>query len=64
MQPISRSNGTRRRCPDSYILYYGTVSQAYSQQVDVGNNLLTTVNGLSNSTTYYFAVRAYTRQVQ
>ena len=37
----------------------GPSHRSYSQQVDVGNSTLTTVNGLSNSTTYYFAVRAY-----
>ena len=42
-----------------YILYYGTGAGSYTQQVDVGNNSVTTVNGLSNGTTYYFAVRAY-----
>jgi hypothetical protein len=42
-----------------YILLYGTASQSYSQQVNVGGATSYTVNGLSAGTTYYFAVRAY-----
>ena len=42
-----------------YILYYGTASQSYSGQVDVGNTTSYTLSGLSDGTTYYLAVRAY-----
>ena len=42
-----------------FVLFYGTASQSYSQQVNVGGATSYTVNGLSAGTTYYFAVRAY-----
>ncbi|MCG3110724.1 MAG: fibronectin type III domain-containing protein [Candidatus Manganitrophus sp. SB1] len=42
-----------------YKLYYGTSSGSYGAPVDVGNQTSFTVNGLSSSQTYYFAVRAY-----
>jgi large repetitive protein len=42
-----------------YILFYGTTSQSYSQQIDVGGVAIYTVSGLTDGTTYYFAVRAY-----
>jgi hypothetical protein len=42
-----------------YILYYGTASQSYSGQVDVGNTTSYTLSGLSDGTTYYVAIRAY-----
>ena len=42
-----------------YVLFYGTASQSYSEQVDVGNTTSYTLGGLSNGTTYYLAVRAY-----
>lgn len=42
-----------------YKVYYGTSSGNYGAPVDVGNQTSFTVNGLSSSQTYYFAVRAY-----
>src|SRR5206468_3411864 len=42
-----------------YLLLYGTASHSYSQQVDVGNTTSYILSGLSDGTTYYFAVRAY-----
>ena len=42
-----------------FVLYYGTASQSYTQQVNVGLVTSYTVNGLSAGTTYYFAVRSY-----
>jgi hypothetical protein len=42
-----------------YLLLYGTASHSYSQQVDVGNTTSYTLSGLSDGTTYYFAVKAY-----
>jgi hypothetical protein len=42
-----------------YIVMYGTQSQAYTSQVDVGNQVQYTLSGLTNGTTYYFAVEAY-----
>ncbi|NKE72133.1 fibronectin type III domain-containing protein [Candidatus Manganitrophus noduliformans] len=42
-----------------YKVYYGTSSGSYGAPVDVGNQTSFTVNGLSSSQTYYFAVSAY-----
>jgi hypothetical protein len=42
-----------------YMLYYGTVSGAYSQSIDVGNTTDYTVGNLIDGKTYYFAVTAY-----
>ena len=42
-----------------YLLLYGTASHSYTQQVDVGNSTSYALNGLSDGTTYCFAVRAY-----
>ena len=40
-------------------MYYGTVPGNYTQNVDVGNVISTTVNGLAECTTWYLAVKAY-----
>ncbi len=45
-----------------YILYYGTASGSYSQQVDVGNTTSHTLSGLTEGVTYYFAATAYDDQ--
>jgi hypothetical protein len=42
-----------------YILYWGTASRVYDRSLDVGNVTQHTVEGLLESRTYYFAVRAY-----
>ena len=42
-----------------YDLSYGTSSGSYSQTLNVGPSISTTVSGLNDGTTYYFAVRAY-----
>jgi Fibronectin type III domain len=42
-----------------YVLVYGTASQSYTQQVDVGYTTSYTLNDLLDGTTYYLAVRAY-----
>jgi len=42
-----------------YILFYGTASHSYSEQVDVGNTTSYAVKNLLDDTTYYFAVCAY-----
>ena len=42
-----------------YIVFYGTASHSYSEQVDVGNTTSYAVKNLLDGTTYYFAVRAY-----
>lgn len=46
-----------------YRMYYGTApgvyQQAYGQGISIGNITTYTVMGLSNGTTYYFAVTAF-----
>jgi hypothetical protein len=42
-----------------YRVYYGTAPGNYTQSVDVGNVTSTTINGLTDCTTYYFGVKAY-----
>ena len=42
-----------------YVLYYGTASDSYSQQIDIGYTTSQSFTNLSGGTTYYFALRAY-----
>jgi len=42
-----------------YILYYGTASRNYSNNIDVGNVTQYTTPDLQDGVTYYFAVTAY-----
>jgi len=42
-----------------YKVYWGTQSRTYLQQLDTGLATTATVPGLSDATTYYFAVTAY-----
>lgn len=42
-----------------YVVYYGLVSGVYTWSVNVGNTTTYTFNGLTNGTTYYFTVKAY-----
>jgi hypothetical protein len=43
-----------------YYLYLGTANTNYSSKIDVGNNTMATITGLSGqSVTYYFAATAY-----
>jgi hypothetical protein len=44
-----------------YILYVGTTSGRYTMRFNVGNYRGTTVSGLQNGRTYFFAVSAYDR---
>ena len=44
--------------PDSYKIYWGETSGAYTGSKDVGNTLEATVDGLENGKTYYFAATA------
>ena len=44
---------------EGYILYYGTTSQAYLHNVDVGNSTSCTISGLEQGQVYYFAATAY-----
>ncbi len=41
-----------------YKVYYGTASRTYGSRVDVGNTTMSTVTGLKQGVTYYFAVTA------
>lgn len=45
-----------------YTIYYGTNSQAYSTQLDVGTNLSVTISNLNPGLTYYIAVGDYNSQ--
>jgi Fibronectin type III domain len=42
-----------------YNLYYGTVSGAYAQKIEIGNSTSVSVPNLSEGWTYFFAVTAY-----
>jgi len=42
-----------------YRVYHGTGTRAYSNASNAGNLTQTTISGLTNGTTYYFAVVAY-----
>jgi hypothetical protein len=42
-----------------YKLYYGSASRAYTNHIDVGNVTTSSVAGLANGNTYYFAATAY-----
>jgi hypothetical protein len=43
-----------------YVVYYGTNSNSYSQQVDVGRNTVWPLTALQPGRRYYITVRAYT----
>jgi hypothetical protein len=42
-----------------YVICYGTVSRAYTNSIDVGNNTNATISNLVPGINYYFSVRAY-----
>lgn len=42
-----------------YKVFYGTASNTYTNEIDVGNRTSATVSGLTNGVRYYFIVRAY-----
>jgi len=42
-----------------YRVYYGTTSATYTANLDAGSKTTATVTGLTDGTTYYFAVKAY-----
>ena len=42
-----------------YDVYYGTASQVYTTNIDVGQVTNTLINGLADGTTYYFAAVSY-----
>jgi len=43
-----------------YILYYGSASGVYTNQIDVGTNTVFSVGGLVAGSTYYFSATSYT----
>jgi hypothetical protein len=43
-----------------YNLYYGEASGAYPNMINAGNTTNTAISGLTEGTTYYFAVTAFT----
>jgi hypothetical protein len=45
-----------------YRIYYGLLSDQYSDSVDVGNQTSCTLSSLQGGTTYYFAATAYDRE--
>ncbi len=45
-----------------YALYYGTASRNYTVRMDVGTNAVSTITGLKEGLTYYFALTAYNAQ--
>ncbi|MEW6186572.1 MAG: fibronectin type III domain-containing protein [Thermodesulfobacteriota bacterium] len=45
-----------------YVIYYGTASQNYQTNIDVGNVTTYTVPGLQTGITYYLAATAYNTQ--
>jgi len=42
-----------------YFLYCGTEAGVYTNKIDIGNNITTSVSGLQEGQTYHFAVAAY-----
>ena len=42
-----------------YRLYYGTASQTYTQQFDIGNSTAANVSGFLEGTVYFFATTSY-----
>jgi hypothetical protein len=42
-----------------YVVYYGNTNGSYSSRIDVGTNTTTTIPGLTEGQTNYFAVTAY-----
>ncbi len=57
--PIMNVDGSPLTDLKGYKVYYGTESNNYSENIDVGNVTNYTVSNLSDGTTYYFAVTAY-----
>ena len=45
-------------------IYYGLLSDQYSYNVDVGNQTNYTLSNLKEGKTYYFAAKAYDREVE
>jgi fibronectin type 3 domain-containing protein len=43
-----------------YRVYVGTASRSYYRAIDVGNQTIWPINGVTAGTTYYYAVTAYT----
>jgi fibronectin type 3 domain-containing protein len=47
-----------------YRVYYGLLSDQYSNSVDVGNQTSYTLSNLPDGKTYYMAATAYDREVE
>ncbi len=57
--PTTNTDGSPLTDLAGYKVYYGTVSGAYTQNIDVGNVTTYTVPNLTDGGAYYFAVTAY-----
>ncbi|MGD0887035.1 MAG: fibronectin type III domain-containing protein [Thermodesulfovibrionales bacterium] len=57
--PTTNTDGTPLTDLAGYIVYYGTASRNYPQNVPVGIVTTYTVSNLTDGLTYYFAVAAY-----
>lgn len=44
---------------EGYVLYYGESSGDYTQNIDVGNEAIYTIDGLERGKTYFFAAKSY-----
>ncbi len=60
--PPGNTDGTVLNDLAGYKVYYGTVSGAYTQSVDVGNTNSVRLVGLQWDTTYFSAVKAYNHE--
>lgn len=57
--PTQNEDGSPLEDLGGYILYFGTSSGTYTQSIDVNNVTTYQLTGLSDGTTYYFAITAY-----
>ena len=56
--PVTREDGSPLTNLDGYKVYYGMETGSYDEVIDVGENTLCSISGLSTGT-WYFAVTAY-----
>ena len=42
-----------------YVIYYGTTSGDYTNEIDTGTNAVATINSLQPGLTYYFAIASF-----
>ena len=57
--PTTYADGSAAGALGGYKIYQGTTPGSYSQNTDVGNVTSYTLSGLSDGTTYYYALSAY-----